>query len=320
MKITPIGGSHPIQPISDIFENFKKDILVTNARSALYSILQALGTKKIWVPSYLCESILHDTYDLKFYEVNEKLKPNKTFIKKIKKNDVVLVMNYFGISPENDFIEEIKDKKAICIEDSAQSLFSKGELADYTFYSLTKSTGLPDGGAIRSKNKLKLNLIDPPFENIYKKIEYKFLKKSFDNGFDNDWYNKYLNRNTEPTGMFSISSFSKNLVNKIDLNIIRKKNKENFKFLSEKLTPFIEPKEDEVPLGFPITTKKRDEVLKHLIENKIYPAIHWKLSKVPKHFEQSYKLSKSELTIPCDWRYSENDMERIIKCLSKISY
>ena len=59
-------------------------------------------------------------------------------------------------------------------------------------------------------------------------------------------------------------------------------------------------KGDIVPLGFPILSDNRDEIIEELKKKKIFCPIHWKLpSDVDKkEFHDSWRVSNRILTIP----------------------
>ena len=86
LKSYPIGGNHAIQD-AQIFYGFnqKYKVFFTNARSAIYSIIKNRMPTTIWIPSYVCESLLHPEYPIKFFRVKEDLTIDKSFLKKIKK-------------------------------------------------------------------------------------------------------------------------------------------------------------------------------------------------------------------------------------------
>lgn len=73
------------------------------------------------------------------------------------------------------------------------------------------------------------------------------------------------------------------------------------------------------PLGFPIIVENRNELKNKLIENMIYPPIHWELPDAinRRHFPLSWYISEHILTIPIDQRYTEKEMEYILKILIK---
>ena len=68
-----------------------------------------------------------------------------------------------------------------------------------------------------------------------------------------------------------------------------------------------------IPVGFPVRLEARDQVRQALFAEEIYPPVHWASGRgcserfsVPATF-----LSAEILTLPCDQRYNEQDMERI---------
>ena len=72
------------------------------------------------------------------------------------------------------------------------------------------------------------------------------------------------------------------------------------------------------PIGFPIIATKRDVLREYLMNNNIYCPIHWLFpEEIPKKFDYSYFLSQNIITIPCDQRYSIEDMEIIIRSVKR---
>jgi dTDP-4-amino-4,6-dideoxygalactose transaminase len=71
-----------------------------------------------------------------------------------------------------------------------------------------------------------------------------------------------------------------------------------------------------VPLAFPIRVKDRDRIRQALFDQHIYPPIHWSLKGlVPDMFVESHCLSLEIMSLPCDQRYDQRDMDRIIKAV-----
>ena len=107
-----------------------------------------------------------------------------------------------------------------------------------------------------------------------------------------------------------------------DYDEIKRKRQENYRILNQKLSKLaIFPYEDEniVPIGYPITLDNRDQVRQVLFTKKIYPPIHWDIKGiVPDTFHESHQLSQSIMTLPCDQRYNEEDMNFIADSLLRI--
>jgi dTDP-4-amino-4,6-dideoxygalactose transaminase len=121
-----------------------------------------------------------------------------------------------------------------------------------------------------------------------------------------------------------MSEDSSELLKRLNVMRIFQKRRKNFKLLLKKRFENIEPFHKNLPdgvcpLGFPVLSKKRDELKRHLIKNRIYPPIHWKLpdSISKSDFPQSWKISDSIITIPIDQRYNQKHINHIINILDK---
>lgn len=318
-----IGGNHglPIQVAGKTIKNLSKTTLI-NARSCLHSVMNYLDMPTIWMPSYLCESLLHPAYDVKFYDVDKSLTINESFLSQTSPSEVVLVIDYFGFTQNKSIYDKIRQKKCTSIEDASQSLLSERHgSADFTIYSLTKCLGLPDGGMIESRDpSFKVETVPPPLDFINSAFSYRKKRAEFDRGENTGWYSSYLNHKklTVPVGPFAMSNLSRSLYESYDQFDILQKTRDNYAILQQHLTPIKNLEEGVVPIGFAMLHKNRDKLLQRLIENKIYPPIHWTLRQVPKRFSDSYWMSEREITIPCDHRYNKDDMARIIKCVKTL--
>jgi len=318
-----IGGNHglPTQAVGKTFKKLSKTTLI-NARSCLHSIMKHLNMPTIWMPSYLCESLLHESYNVKFYEVDKSLTINEDFLSQTKSSDAILIIDYFGFTQNQRIYERIKQKKCVSIEDASQSLFSeRNTLTDFTIYSLTKCLGLPDGGMIESSDpSFKIESVPPPLDFIEIAYAYRKKRAEFDKEENNEWYSAYLSHKKMivPVGQFDMSDLSKSLYGNYDQFEIVQKTRENYETLQKHLTPIRKLEKGISPIGFPMLHEKRDKLLSALIKEKIYPPVHWKLKQVPKKFSDSYWLSARQITLPCDQRYKEEDMEKVIKCVKTL--
>lgn len=307
---TGIGGlvyKNPPQKKNNFLENHKTFI---NARSAIRYLFDYLKPKEIWLPSYLCKTIIQGNHDFKFYDCDIFDDPSKYFHLANKEGNVFYYIDYFGFRKNVSF----NGKRCLVVQDCAQSVFLKKNLeADYAIYSFTKMLPVPDGGSI-------VGDIDPvyktPCSDVLKSIE--FLKKPIDlrrKGYS-DWRRLYLkSKKIKSVGNYQISDCSKEVINNIDLESLSNKFRKNYNLISTIIRPLFKL-EDNVPLGFPVLLENRDFVLKSLIENKIYPAIHWKL---PHYFKKASAIEKNIITIPCSWcsDYEINYLMNTIRFLNK---
>lgn len=274
-------------------------LLLTNARSALYALHQLLQPKTTWLPSYICRSVIHPSYNVKFYHVNEKL---ESFIDGPDDDDLVLVVDYFGWQAKIP-------SKGIVVEDAAQAFFTP-KRADYVIYSPSKCLGSPDGGILWAKTQgLTVELQDAPREWTDAAREGRRSERS-------DWFAMtQVAKKRSPTGLYRMC-YENCLTYEDEWPSIYIRNYNHLQSRLSHLSLMGELPVGVVPSGFPIVTDNRDDMRKKLFDNEIYPPVHWDISGViPDSFVESHRLSKRIMTLPCDYRYGLDDMERMIRVL-----
>src|SRR5690606_9921762 len=107
------------------------------------------------------------------------------------------------------------------------------------------------------------------------------------------------------------------IINNIDIETVRNRRIKNAKILYDGIKGFdfispLIPKPDfnnNCPLFVPLVVNlgKRDELRQYLIENNVYCPVHW-----PENTGSRLGICKSELSLICDQRYNEKDMEYIL--------
>jgi dTDP-4-amino-4,6-dideoxygalactose transaminase len=301
-----------------------------NARSAIFAVISSLDPKAVWMPSYLCLSMLESAklanIQVRYFPVNKYLNVEEMgWIADITEGDVVIVIDYFGFKMPEWLYGEIRRRGAFIIEDASQALLSLhvGKYSDFVVYSPRKFVGVPDGGILLSKIPLAISTdrIKPPSNWWMKAFATCLLRSEFDSfesNSDRVWFR--LSKEIEsdmPVGNFEASALSVAILESAtDWEYISNKRRENYLTLLDDLKKYALYKylpDDVVPLGFPISVKNRDELRQALFDKNIYPPIHWELADaVPKQYVESLELSQHILTLICDQRYEKNDMERIV--------
>lgn len=121
-----------------------------------------------------------------------------------------------------------------------------------------------------------------------------------------------------PIGRYAMSDMSKILLSTaFDYGAIAQKRIDNYQILAAELSRIalypVLP-HGVVPLGFPVRTANRDELLSLLYAHNIYPPVQWPFRGVlPEEFTESYRLLGDFMMLPCDQRYDEEDMQRVIR-------
>jgi dTDP-4-amino-4,6-dideoxygalactose transaminase len=129
-----------------------------------------------------------------------------------------------------------------------------------------------------------------------------------------------LYRNTE---MCRISDYAKKRLQSVDIMSVFNTRTDNARFLMEHLKRYnsrinaVLNDNIESPLYFPIYVDDRKELQQYLINYDIYASIIWQISKEvrPVDNENVQYIYEHLLAIPCDQRYSIDDMKKIILCI-----
>ena len=247
--------------------------------------------------------------------------------------DVFYVTNYFGY--ENtvpvETVKKFKEQGSIILYDRTHSFLMENDpylaLADYSFASIRKWMGVIDGAVVNGVKDCQLK----PYPHLECKEQAMRMKKTFIEGDESidkqaflSLYSEFGHHLTEDYQNYEMDVLSYALYKLEDLSAMRRKRRENAKYLHENLkgVKFIgNLSNNAVPLFVPIffeTTEQRNAVRKKLIEAQIYCPIHWpKPALVPADFEAN-KIYDTELSLICDQRYDINDMERMVTQVTSI--
>ncbi|MFR4161301.1 MAG: hypothetical protein ACLT0R_01745 [Paraclostridium sordellii] len=325
------------------FLNVDKDYILylNTGRSAIKYLIDNIISKKykkILVPSYLCSSILKSiessNIDIEFYRVTSKLEIDLDDIKsKIDNSTCIFIINFFGFEQRKEirnFLNEVR-KSNVIIEDCTHSILSRiNPIGHYQIASMRKWIGIPDGSIIISLEHKIHRVIDLIYDEfILKRLIGQLAKNEYLVG-GNIEKDKFLNLISDAEQEYDenfkiskISDISKKILNNQDYSEIIKIRRTNYLYLlknSEDINSievmYKEISNNVCPLGFVVITNQRDRLRQYLAKNRIYCPIHWSLPKILSNkYEESIKLSENILTIPCDQRYTIDDMKYIIKKL-----
>lgn len=306
----------------------ENSIGMINARSCIYLLIEQLHPRQVWVPSYLCHTILdavslHDV-ELRFFEIDDALRvASRDWIEEIHENDLAILIDYFGFPLEEDVAASCRKAGARVLEDASQALLKEtpSPSADFIIYSPRKFIGVPDGGILNAlgDNRLSVPALETaPGKWWLKAVQSCMVRRDFDkDGKDRSWFALYQEANRKnPIGMYGMSDLAWSLLKHgFDYRRIAAARRENYRMLHDRLAhlaifPTLDPAV--VPLGFPICLPERERIRNRLFQDKIFPPVHWEIAEfVPERFADSHRLSREIMTLPCDQRYNAADMERM---------
>ncbi len=329
---------------------FKNSLLLARGRDALKVLIEDMNLplgSGVLLPAFACEEIYRPFLDtglkIHYYCVNQDFTPDVSHIRQMKDDcKVVLVINYFGFLQPVSIYDQLKNWKLLVIEDGSHSFLSEGsgEQGDYYFASLRKLLPVLDGAILHKK---KDNLIQ--FVTLKKSkplVKFRIYRalgqliKESDNKKSRrikQWSVNEMFSNAERNlGIFPspvrISPFSINILNHLDIDLISRIRRQNYKILREGLGDvndlkpvFSELPDGVVPYGFPVFAEKRD-LWVHALDNlKIQAAPLWHLSSlVPKTMIKNHQLYEQTMLFPVGQDYKEEDMHSLVDRAKSLCY
>ena len=286
---------------------------VNTGRSAIYHALKDCNTKKLYLPHYLCTSMLQVIEPIglsyEFYNIDKDFKP--IFDKQTKNDEAFLYINYFGTGNKKLIKDIAKNHKNFLI-DNTQAFFSKPLEYAYNLYSARKFFGVSDGGYLIKKGlkdiDLEPDLTHSSSIHLLKRIEMGANSAYMDNMKNEDRFDEF-----RPIGM---SKLSKRILASVDYEEVRLKRERNFYYLHSKLAHLNKLALDhdfDAPMVYPLLIEKK-LLREYLVSKKIYIPHWWKdvLKRVNKDSFEHY-LSNYLVALPIDQRYDKIDMDYIIR-------
>jgi hypothetical protein len=311
-----IGGYFELE-LSNVSKEFHSDAICLNtARNAFEYILKAKKIKKLFLPYFTCDVLLQPLHKLKlpyqFYSINENLEPIFDFTD-LKDGDAFLYTNYFGL--KDNYVKKLSLMSERLIIDNAQSFYSMPLKKVPTFYSARKFFGVADGAYLYNVKKIE----QPTEQDVsFERMKHLLVRKdvSAEAGYsifsEND-------KSLQDQSIKIMSKLTQNILKTIDYEFTANKRIENFLYLhkalnsSNQFTLVLE--EGSVPMVYPYWNKDK-KLKKVLLENKIYTASYWPnvLEWCDKN-SLEYQLANEVIYLPIDQRYTNKEMELIVKVI-----
>lgn len=315
----PIGGYFSLE-LNDGRELHYNALRLNAGRYALEYILRARKYRKVYIPYYICDSVLLPfkrlNVECEFYHINEQLEPaNKLHPAD---DEAVLYVNYFGLknSRADTFCYAYKNT----ILDYTQAFYSeKGNKYDDkniqcdTFYSCRKYFGVPDGAYLYTNSYIDEELPqDESFERM------TFLTKRIDRSPQEGYADFHANdKGLATVGMCKMSRLTEVMMRSIDYSAKANKRIHNFHVLDKALRENNRFKwamdYGTVPLVYPYYVEDGAKLRQHLIANEVFCARYWpNVLEWCNPNDWEYELTENLVCIPVDQRYEKDDMDYIV--------
>lgn len=308
----------------------------SSGRAALLAILlqgkQDRGWKRVWVPTFYCPQIIpvfrRAELEVLFYEDLPTCSISDLYFENVRRGDVVVVVNYFGLR-DSRWSSIAESVVGDVIEDHTHDPlgpWAEVSQAHYCFASLRKLLPVPDGGSVWSPRSLDLpNPVAPPqYEVVDAKLAAMLLKARYLDGANEskDTFRALQLRGEDgfdQLGLWALSEISKAMLSTLPWTYIRSVREERSAFFLSTFTDLSDvvmgPGRDSgcVPSGLIFlckTIEQRKKLQSYLVQERIYPARLWQQEEISSS-PRGVDFGERVLSLPCDFRYTEDDLARV---------
>jgi hypothetical protein len=250
--------------------------------------------------------------EIVFYDIDSGLGVSNDI--QIEDEDWLLYVNYFGVctTQEDRLLKRFSSSQLIF--DHSQAFFSPPRDCLATIYSPRKFFGVPEGGLLLTS----LHVIEPEEIDTGSVARCTHLLKRLD-GTPEEGYQDFKNSEETFSDMQSrrLSLLTDRLLGSIDYDACKKQRNTNFHFLHEQLKHLNDFNLDlsriDGPMCYPLMVDDATIQLR-LQDNRVFVPTYWpEVGSRAKLGSFERRLLDKSLPLPCDQRYRQDDMMRIIE-------
>ena len=284
-------------------------VAVNSGRNALLYILKARQVQKLYIPSFLCDSVSElckrEGYAYEEYPINADFLPE--FSKKLGTGEYLYVVNYYG-QIQNEQILALKAKHGRIVMDNVQAFFQKPVPGVDTVYSCRKYFGVPDGGYAATDCE--------PAEALPKDVSKDRMKHILGRFEENatTYYGDFQENDERfyELPLREMSALTENILRAVDYAAVKERRNENYKALAQLLDSRnkLRLTMPEGPYCYPFYCENGMELKRKLAACKIFIPTLWpNVRNMEGALEKDY--AENILPLPCDQRYGPEDMLRM---------
>lgn len=307
----------------EFFENDNINTARLNSgRSGILHALHLMNCASVYIPYYLCPDVKYflqtKSISIKFYNISTDFEP---LISKNEEGSAILIVNYFGLFSKQK-LESITKRYNNVIVDNCGAFFMQSISGCYNVYSCRKFFGVPDGCYVVGPNAGSKTFDYPQDQSSDTSA---FLLMRIEKGCSKSYLERIKNEERiNNSDVLKMSELTKALLSSIDYEIIKKKRKNNYKYLCSIYRPFnlIDPSQynddNSIPMFYPLVVKDALLVEKFK-EAGIYTGHRWVsvLNEVDNASFEAY-LSKYMVPMPIDQRYDKTELDYCFRVFNNV--
>lgn len=316
-----IGGYFELELPLQQKQPYPDSIRFQSAHAAFYALLVEGKPNRVWMPTYICDSMLDPLKatetEIVFYNIDSNLGVSNDV--QVKNGDWLLYVNYFGVctTQEDRLLKRFSSSQLIF--DHSQAFFSPPRDCLATIYSPRKFFGVPDGGLLLTSHPV----IEPEEIDVGSVARCTHLLKRLDSTPEAG-YQDFKNAEENLCDMQSrrMSSLTDRLLASIDYDACKKQRNSNFNFLHDQLKHMNDLNLDmsriDGPMCYPLLNDDAT-IRERLLAKRVFVPTYWpelRNSSTLNQVEQS--LVKNIVCLPIDQRYGKIEMTYITDCLREL--
>lgn len=291
-----------------------------SARAAFASLVDQLEINTVWIPRYLCDSMISVLNDreiqIEFYDLAEDFTIKSEV--NLGEHCLLLYVNYFGICNEQSMKVISQYGTNNVVIDNSQAMFSTPFSTLATIYSPRKFFGLPDGGLLCSDDS-RIKQPARRDDTSEARMDHLISRLTYSPEIA---YQKYLDAEHAigELPVLGMSRLTERLLLSIDYDAVKAARSRNARYLHARLREYnqldLDLSDHRAPLSYPFLPNVKTASRSELIKKRVFLPNYWEevLTRVEEgSFE--WNLVTNGLFLPCDQRYTEEDMDRLISLL-----
>lgn len=318
--MNPIGGYFELADYCEcgVFPHHKGHLLNTG-RNALEFILRSIGrVRRVYLPYYTCEVVFEPLRKLSipwsFYAIDLSFEMVDRI--ELGEDEYLVANNYFGL--KDAYIRTLSSIYGDrLIVDCAQAFFAEPLPGIKSFYSCRKFVGVADGGVAYVGSSVSSVVF--PEDDTSDHDGHLYTRKEFgaEAGFKEFQENE---RKLDNQPIRSMSGKTKEILGHIDYEMVVIRRRANWQYLHSLLQERNHLSLSGLdsfacPMVYPFMVEEGERLRRKLIEGKVFVAKYWPNVLDDGIHKTEYLLSNQIISIPCDQRYQEEEMERIVELL-----
>lgn len=308
----PIGGFLGLELHKGNKRPYHDAIALNTGRSCFLFILQKLKPTRVYLPYFICDSLLQPLINsgmqFDFYSLDTTLEL-KNPPKLNNQTELIVYVNYFGL--KSTYISTLRELYPDqLVVDDTQAFFQLGYPGLWSFNSARNFFGVPDGAYLYSPEKIrqpKRAPSNPAWDHLINGLI----------GNQEEGYQQFLEHESSlDHQMRSMSTLSSLILNQVDYEEIACRRRDNFNRLHQALGHLnlfdLNLEEGQVPLYYPFLSSS--PLRQRLIASKIFVPHLWAevQTRKRKGFDWEKRLARTLSPLPVDQRYNARDMDSVI--------